>query len=253
MEVITSKENSVYKKTLKLLQKKYRDRENKYIIEGIKILYDYKDVLDVSYILINEDVNNLTINKNIPIYRISNTLFNNLTIQKNSQGVLIVCNKKENDLTKVDNDILVLDNIQDPGNLGTIIRTSSAFGIKDIFITDTSVDEYSLKVLRASMGTIFNVNIHRMCKRTLIDFIKNKCYNVITTTLDKQSVNISEIVISEKNAYIFGNEGNGVSKEFFEISNQFAIIPIENNTESLNVAISVGIVLYEIIKRRTLI
>lgn len=248
--IISSKENRIYKELSKLKTKKYRDKLNKFIIEGSKIFNDFKSNLNIDYIIVKENYN-FNIDSNFKKYVLSNELFKNISSQENSQGLIMVCNKKEKDINNIVGDVYILDNIQDPGNLGTIIRTLSAFGIKNLILTNNSVDEYSEKVLRASMGAIFNINIYRLDYSSIIDFLVSKCYNVLITALDENSISIDKMKLQKNNAFIFGNEGNGVSDLLKNITNsQKVIIPIEKNTESLNIAISLAIFAYEISKNK---
>lgn len=251
IKVISSDQNKLYKETLKLLQKKYRDKLGRYIIEGIKIFEEKKDKIEIEYIILNEKLEEryeYLKNSTYDIYIVSEKMFSKLSDQVNSQGVLIVAKKNDNSFLDIKDDIVVLDSIQDPGNLGTIIRTMVAFNFKNLVVTKETCDVFSPKVLRATMGSVFDINIYVEDKKNIIDFLKNKCYNVLTTELDKSSVLLENIELKEKNAYIFGQEGNGISKEFKEISNQKVIIPISSAVNSLNVAISTAIFLYEVNK-----
>lgn len=251
MQIITSNQNKIYKDTLKLLQKKYRDKFGKYIIEGIKIFEEKKDKIDIEYIILNENLEkkyeNLEKYK-FPIYIVNENMFSKLSEQVNSQGVLVVAKMSKKEIIDVEENLVILDGIQDPGNLGTIIRTMVAFGFKNLVLTKESCDAFSPKVVRATMGSIFDVNVYVLDKNNIIDFLKNKCYNVLTTELDKSSVLLENIVLKNKNAYVFGQEGNGISDEFKKISSQKVIIPISSNVNSLNVAISTAIFLYEVSK-----
>ena len=138
-----------------------------------------------------------------------------------------------------------MDNIQDPGNLGTLIRVIDAVGIKNVILTKGSCDIYNEKVVRSTMGSLFNLNFKYLSLLELKDFLKENSFNVLVTALSEKSKNYDKMTIEEKNAIIFGNEGHGVSQELLDIANEQLIIPIYGKAESLNVSIAAGIFLYK--------
>ena len=178
-------------------------------------------------------------------YIFSDSLFNDITTQENSQGVILIYETIEGDISKLRNNIVVLDRVQDPGNLGTIIRVADAAGYKDIILTKGSVDIYNDKTVRSSMGSLFNMNILYMEENNLIEHLKENGYKLLVTALAEDAVNYNEMKLEEKNAVIFGNEGQGASEMIIEKSDQKVIIPIYGSAESLNVAMASGIILYK--------
>lgn len=249
--IISSKDNKIFNYTYKLLQKKYRDKEQKYIAEGIKIYNDYIDVMDIEYVILSEKAN-IDKKEGIKYYTFSESLFSKLSTQQNSQGVITIFRYEQNNNIEQDN-IVVLDNIQDPGNLGTIIRTLSALGFRELITTSDSVDFFSPKVIRSSMGAIFNMQLKRFDKQAIIELLNNMCYNVFVTNLSNKSITPDKVTLLKRNAFIFGNEGKGVSKEFLDIANHNVLIPIKSNVDSLNLAVSVAILMYEVQKKGGLI
>lgn len=250
MEIIQSKENKLIKEIKKLKLKKYRDLENKFLAEGRKFL-DY-DNISPEIIFIHEDIyENEEIVEKINKFNskkiiLSKKVFNELSFQENSQGVILLYNKKNLENIKLSDNLVVLDNISDPGNLGTIIRICDATNFKDIILVKGTVDAYNEKVVRSTMGSILNVNLIYMEQEELILLLQKEDYNIIVTYLDKNSVPYNKIKLKKKNAIIFGNEGNGINEKLIKISNIKTIIPILTNTESLNVGVATGIVLYKI-------
>lgn len=246
MEFISSSENGVIKKLKKLKQKKYRDEEGLFLAEGRKFL-DFEE--NPEYIILkdeivqnyNEKVEKFTCKKII----VPEKIFNQLTSQENSQGVLLVYKKKQCCIEDMIGDIIVLDKIQDPGNMGTILRVIDACGMKNVVVIKGSVDCYNEKTIRSTMGSIFNLNILYLNEEECIKFLSEKKYNVLVTALDKSSIPYTNMKLSEKNAVIFGSEGDGVSQKFLDISTEKVIIPIYGSAESLNVAIASGIILYK--------
>lgn len=248
MLYINSKENNTFKKIKKLKLKKYRDQEELFLAEGTKFL-DFEKI--PKYIIINEGFSFENIKEKIEKfscekYILSSKLFFSISSQENSQGIILVYSKEKNDLTSLDSNLIVLDKISDPGNLGTIIRTVDAAGFKDIILTIGSVDAYNEKTIRSTMGSIFNVRLHYLDSDFLIDFLKERKYKIISTTLEKDSIFYTDMKLEEKNAFIFGNEGNGISKKIINSSHEKIIIPIYGSAESLNVAMACGIIVYKV-------
>lgn len=249
MEFINSLDNSTIKKIKKLKQRKYREEEKKFLAEGRKFL-DFTYTPDLIILKENfEDFENITTKLERFDCRkivVNDRIFKELTSQENSQGVILVYPYCETNIEKINNNIIVLDKIQDPGNLGTIIRVADAAGFKDIILTKGSVDCYNEKCVRSSMGSIFNMNIVYMEELQLIQFLKEKKYKFLVTALENNSIEYTDITLSEKNAIIFGSEGNGVSDNFLKVADETVIIPIYGSAESLNVAMASGIILYKV-------
>lgn len=249
MEFINSLDNSTIKKVKKLKQRKYREEEKKFLAEGRKFL-DFTYTPDLIILKENfEDFENITTKLERFHCRkivVNDKIFKDLTSQENSQGVILVYPYCETNIEKINDNIIILDKVQDPGNLGTIIRVADAAGFKDIILTKGSVDCYNEKCVRSSMGSIFNMNIIYMEELSLIQFLKEKKYKFHVTALENNSIEYTGITLNEKNAIIFGSEGNGVSDNFLKAANETVIIPIYGSAESLNVAMASGIILYKV-------
>ncbi len=246
MEFVNSKENKIFKKLKKLKQKKYRAKEKLFIAEGHKFL-DFSE--EPEYMLLREGeeerykkIEKFKCTKLILSFR----LFSEISTQENSQGIILIYKTFDGSLEKLQNNIVVLDRVQDPGNLGTIIRLVDAVGLKDIVLVVGSADVYNEKTVRSSMGSLFNLNINYVLEEELVALLKSKEYNIISSGLTNESVRYDNISLKNKNAIIFGNEGMGVSKNILNISNEIVKIPIYGSAESLNVGIAAGIILYKI-------
>ena len=249
--------NNEIKNIIKLSQKKYREEENKFIIEGKHLIYE---CLKSDYIRKTEKIyvgesfeDNRIINQieknNISIEYISDREFKKISETKSPQGILAILNKKS-DIDKPEGNILFcLDTINDPGNLGTIIRTLWWFGIKDLLLSENSTDPYNSKCIRATQGGIFNINIRENLNlRENLIRIKNSGYAIFLMRLDSED-NIFDFrpVTDGKYCFVFGNEANGISdeikneKEFRSLK-----IPSFSECESLNVASSVTVACYHL-------
>lgn len=233
MEVIKSSDNKKYKSLKKLLTKKEREKTKTFLIEGKNIIEEAKKHNKI-LTYITDDLNKIEDN----IFYVDKKLKESLSSLKNSNEDIALV--KYLDIKEVSSDtILLIDNVRDPSNLGTILRTCLAFGIKDVVLSLNTVDLYNPKVLRASEGAIFSLNILR---EDLISFIsKNKDYKVLSTSLKANDLKALKI---NKKMIVIGNEGKGVSEEILEISDDYLKIPIKN-IDSLNVAIATSIILYE--------
>lgn len=260
MQVITSKDNEIIKNIKKLKDKKYRDEEELYIIEGIKIIEEaIEEEANIQKIVICEECVATgeieqkllyTIAKYDCIY-VNKKLFNFLTDVVAPQGILAVVEKPSKDRKiRYDQDvILALDGIQDPGNLGTILRTVDSVGLKQIIVTKNTADCYNPKVVRSTMGAIFRVNVietEDLCK-TLKELRKNK-YEIIATSLDTNN-SIYDISYNKK-VIVIGNEANGVTKQVQELASKKVKIPMLGKTESLNASVATGIILYEYVRQK---
>ncbi len=238
--IYTSIENEHIKEIKKLNQKKYRDLNNKFIIEGEHIVNEAIKANIVEEILLLEG-NKIDYKGKVNFVTIK--VLKYITELDNPSKVIAVC-KKTNNVIK-GNHLLALDNIQDPGNLGTIIRSAVAFNIDTIILSQNTVDLYNSKVLRSTQGMIFNINIVVSDLEKEIKELKNKNYKILTTKVDGGKL-IKNIEKKEKFVIIIGNEGNGVSEQLQKLSDEYIYIKMNEKCESLNAAVATSIILYEL-------
>ena len=257
--LITSKDNETIKHIRKLKEKKYRDEYGEYVIEGIKLINEaIKEKANVKTIIVCDNCNKEAITQN-SMYEVAKQnciyvdekVFNSITEVKNPQGILAVVGKPEGnkEINYKEDMIVILDDLQDPGNLGTILRTVDSVGLSQIIMSKRSGDVYNSKVVRSTMGAIFRVNVieSENLKDTIKEIKKHK-FNVISTSLDTDK-SLYDIELN-KSAIIVGNEANGVSKEIQELSDTKIIIPMLGKTESLNASVATGVVLYEYVRQK---
>ena len=248
--IITSKDNEIIKNIKKLKEKKYR--LDSYIVEGIKMVKEaISENQEIALIAIREDFKIDFDTKKIKIVTISNKIFNDISDVKTPQGILAVIKKNQNNQIETNSDyILALDSLQDPGNMGTIIRTADSANINQIIINKTTVDPYSPKVIRSTMGAIYRTNIIEVedLKATLKE-MKLKGFQIITTDL-KATQSIYDINYNNKTVVVIGNEANGVSQEILQTADKKVIIPMLGKTESLNASIAASIMIYEYVRQK---
>lgn len=258
MQVITSKDNELIKSIKKLKEKKYRDAYNKYIIEGIKIVGEaIQEKADIEYVVICEDCMNENIFDKKLMYEIAklnciyvtSKVFASITEVSNPQGILAVIKRAEKSqkINYKEDVIIVLDGIQDPGNLGTILRTVDSANLKQIVISNDTADAFNSKVVRSTMGAIFRVNIIKSDDliKDLINMKKNG-FKIVVTALDTND-SVYDIDYMKK-VIVIGNEANGVSQEVQEIADNKVKIPMLGKTESLNASVAAGIMIYEYVR-----
>ena len=266
MQRISSKDNDFIKHVKKLKDKKYRDESNEYIIEGIKLIEEaIKENAQIKQIVIceeNEKTNAITKSLMYEISRydciyVTKQVFSSITQVVAPQGIFAIVAKNpvfgdggKKQVVDYTQDIIVaLDDIQDPGNLGTILRTIDSCGLKQILVSKGTVDSYNPKVVRSTMGAIFRINIiecEDLCKA--IKEARKHHFKLQVTSLDAEKTIYD--VDYKKKVIVIGNEANGVSKEIQNMADEKVIIPMLGKTESLNASVAAGIVLYEYTRQK---
>ena len=248
--LITSRENETIKMIKKMKNKKYRN--NCFIIEGTKMLEEAIDEsANIQLIVICE---NAIIDLDISEYKtieVTKKIFDELTDVVTPQGVLAIIkiDNTESEINLSQDYILALDGIQDPGNLGTIIRTADSANLKQIIVSKNTVDAYSSKVIRSTMGGIFRVKIIEVDDlNETLKSLQGNGFEIVTTSLATEN-SIYDVNYSKK-VVIIGNEANGVSKEIQDISNIKVKIPMLGKTESLNASVAAGIMIYEYVRQK---
>ncbi|WP_077367196.1 23S rRNA (guanosine(2251)-2'-O)-methyltransferase RlmB [Anaerosalibacter sp. Marseille-P3206] len=264
MKYITSPSNPTIKGIKGLKRKKERWEKKSYLIEGVKIVDEYiKWIGNPECILFSEDLFNVTGGRelfkkieelNINIINVPNNLLKELSDTENPQGVLAVGKINDFKLDELfqskNKFIIILDELQDPGNAGTIIRTADAFGASGVVLTNNCVDVYNPKVVRATMGSLFHIPVvFADNKIELINHFKNEGIKVYSTSLEGKNY-IHEVDLTEDIAIIIGNEANGVSDEMISISDFLIKIPMYGKAESLNAAVATSVVMYEVARQR---
>ena len=235
---LESLKNPKVKEWQKLHEKKTRDEKGLFLVEGNHLMNEalvHKKIVEI----ISSD-ENLKI-PGIPIYHVTPEILKKLSSQASGTNVISVCKKLEEQ--NIEGNVCLLDTIQDPGNLGSIIRSAVAFGFKTLILSTDTVDVYNDKVIRASEGMIFNINIIRKDLKEAISKLKEKEYRIYGTDV-KNGMNLKETVFPTKVAIIIGNEGKGISPLVKKNCDFLISIPLNNNVESLNASVAAGILIY---------
>ena len=260
MQVISSKDNEFIKHIKKLKDKKYRDINKEFIIEGIKLIKEaIEEKAEIKQIVICDNCQNSDIIPKELMYEIAKyecvyvteNIFKTISDVNTPQGILAIIgrNAKEAEIDYTQDIIVALDDIQDPGNLGTILRTVDSIGLNQILVSKGTADSYNPKVVRSTMGAIFRVKIIECedLEKTLKEVKKHK-YELVSTSL--QTENSIYDVDYNKKVIVIGNEANGVEQKIQDIADIKVKIPMLGKTESLNASVATGIVLYEYVRQK---
>lgn len=246
MEIIRSKSNNLVKQIKKLQQKKYRT--SSYLIEGWHLLEEALAAgARIEHILVLEEyVDRVSQLEKVTV--VSPEIMQDLTDSKSPQGVIAQLALPSQDLPeRLEGRFLVLEDVQDPGNVGTIIRTADAAGFDGVFLTDKSADIYNMKVLRSMQGSHFHLPIYRLPIEDIFSTLKNNQVEVLATTLSSQSVDYRQVLPKASFALVMGNEGQGISDFVSKEADQLVHITMPGQAESLNVAIAAGILVFSFI------
>ena len=240
--LITSLDNKKIKRYTSLKTSKGRKEEKLFLVEGMHLCYEaYKRDLLVDIIMLENT--KLTFDYSEEITYVNENIMKKLSSLTTPTSVIGVCKIIDNKEI-FGNHLLILDDIGDPGNLGTIIRSSNAFGIDTIILSTNSVDIYNDKVLRSTQGMLFDMNIIYADLISLIPLLKEQGYVILGTDVnsgvDVRNINVSRF------ALIMGNEGHGISEEVKRMCDKNLYIKMNNTCESLNVAVATSILLYEL-------
>lgn len=242
--MIESRSNKQIVSASKLKQSKHRRKEKKFLIEGKKLVSEaLNNNINLIEIFVTEKFSNIFDNSTL----VSESVLEKLSTSKSPEGVIAVAEipeLKEIDYTNYTK-LLILENIQDPGNLGTIIRTADAAGFNLVICSSNCCDFYNEKTLRASMGSFFHINVVKVEDiLASTKSLKDLNYEIIGTSLSGEVLKMNDIKVPNKYALVLGNEANGVTENMLELCSIKVKIPIFGKAESLNVSIAAGILMY---------
>lgn len=256
--MITSTANSQIKRLLQLQKKsKARNEEKLFVVEGIRMYAEVPEnrveKVYISETLYNKKKQDLNLDR-FPYEILSDTVFQYVSDTKTPQGILCIVKQQIHDIEKllaIENPhFMVLDNLQDPGNLGTIVRTAEGAGVDAVFLSKESVDIYNPKTIRSTMGSIYRMPV--IYVEDLLELLHQ---------FDERGIKSYAADLEGKNTYekedyrtgtaiLIGNEGNGLRAEISNAANVWIRIPMEGEVESLNAAIAASILMFEVYRQR---
>lgn len=264
-EIITSPQNKFIKLATALKQKKYREELKLFVVEGIRLVeeavqatWEVETCIYTPEAFAHERVQNIITtlqSKNCHMIQVPRGLYDKITDTQEPQGIMAIVKKctyglqdlLSSDITPF---IMVLDELQDPGNMGTVIRTAVAAGCTGIILTKGCTDVFASKAVRGSMGSIFHVPIvSGLTTSEVIHFLKQHRIELFATSLESSNVYF-KMDFTTSLAIVFGNEGNGVNQQFLAQAQERLFIPLVGPVESLNVAASAAVILYEVVRQR---
>lgn len=257
---ITSKDNPLIKHINKLKKSpKYRGEQGEFLAEGARICKDaFLSNAKISALIINEDILDkyselISEIENVcdKTYVLSKSLFKEISDTKNPQGLICVIKALDNltlfDKIKSNGKFLALENIQDPSNLGTILRTAEALGVSGVILTDDCCDIYSPKVVRGSMGAVFRLPF--IAVESMKDYIENNNHiNFYASVVDNGAEKLTDFRFEEPCVLLIGNEGNGLKKSTVDLCDEKLTIPMNGRAESLNASAAAAILIWEMVK-----
>lgn len=263
MIYITSSSNPMIKEVKSLYRKKERWAKNSFLVEGIKIVEECIDNnYPLSNIIFSQELCNIRGGEGLwnkikdydQLIKVSDKLYREISDMESPQGIMAIARFKMDSIDEIYSKdspfLLLLDQVQDPGNMGTIIRTADAFGIDGIVVTEGCVDIYNPKVVRATMGSIFRVPIyHTLEGDKIIEELKKKNLKIYSTSL-KGDRFIQDVDFNRPSLLIIGNESKGVSPSLEALADSLIKIPMVGEAESLNAAIASSIIMYEAVRQR---
>ena len=241
--MISSVDNNRIKELCKLQKKKYRDEENKYLIEGEHLVYEALKTDNVLEVFVLDGV---SFNEDILTTYVSFDVMKKISTMDTPPNMVALCKKKDNNQI-IGDKLLFLDRVQDPGNLGTIIRSSVAFNVDTIILSSDCVDLYNPKVLRATQGIYNHINIVNMDIDLVINYLRKNNIPLYGTSV-VNGIDTVTLSSDDKKKYclIMGNEGSGIDSKILAICDKNLYIKMNKKVESLNVGVACSIILYEL-------
>ncbi|MDP4089147.1 MAG: RNA methyltransferase [Bacillota bacterium] len=255
MELIQSRDNLLIKEIKKLNEKKYRDALGKFFIEGYRFVEEaFLAGARVEKILISQRYlerfeETVLSTYNVQRFLIKDNLFESLCGTETPQGVAAVIEKEKHEISFQKGTFVLLDRLQDPGNVGTIIRTSHAAGVRGIIYTTGTVDPYNDKCLRSTMGSIFYIPIIEDKNLNLVNKLRDDGFKLVVSSLDTEEDFFSR-EYGDKIIIAVGNEGKGISKEVSALADIKVKIPMPGGAESLNASVAASIMIYEVLRQK---
>lgn len=246
---IESIHNDIIKLIVSLKEKKNRDEKSLFVVEGFKQVSEIPKDWKIKFVLVTEKYKDFNTDK---LYITTEKIFKKISDTQTPQEILAVVEKKKFDKETVLSNkgiFVVIDKLQDPGNIGTIIRTAESFGCKGIFISKNSADVYSDKVVRSTMGAIFNIPIVQECDIvSLVQLMKQRQIKTYAFSLDTNNM-LSTFKFENNVALIIGNESKGINKNVLDIVDDKIKIDMRGKSQSLNAAVACSVAIYEISKQ----
>lgn len=258
MELIQSKDNNLIKEVKKLKEKKARNLNSQFLVEGFRFVEEaLKSSFEVSKIFLSEssfqkwqsyELESL-LKPGVKVYLAKENVFKLLTETESPQGIVAVVNKNTNAPAIKQGIYVLVDRVQDPGNLGTIIRSAHAAGACGVIVTKGTVEIYNEKTLRSTMGSIFNIPVIEDDNLEFTKVLRENNFKLMVSSLE-DSQNFFTVGMTGNLIIAVGNEGSGISEDIYRLGDIKVRIPMPGNAESLNAAVAASIMLFEAVRQK---
>ena len=248
---ISSGENEYIKKIAKLKERKYREQSSLFVVEGERSVREVMDSgFRVESVIVTETFlerrGESVFADGSACLVVADKLFLRLCDTKTPQGILAVVKLPEMPEKLTGKRYLMCDCLQDPGNAGTVIRSADAFGFDGVLFTKGSVDVFSPKVIRSSMGSVFHIPVITDLLPAFLTEAQQEGFFLSVTALHQNSVPLRDGTFAEKQIFVIGNEGNGVSETVLSMADEIVHIPMQGQAESLNAGVAASVLMYEV-------
>ncbi|MEL7566988.1 MAG: RNA methyltransferase [Dehalobacterium sp.] len=264
---LSSKNNHLIKLAKSLANRKFREKEKLFMLEGVRLIEEALDAgVQINYVLYTPKLSNSTrgnkliesfANHGVAVYLVEESIFDDVSDTENPQGILAIARILHSELSQLEINerslLLLIDGVQDPGNLGTMIRTACAAGASGVILTKGTVDLFNPKVIRASMGTVFQIPvIIKENNQNILQFLKSNGFRILVADA-KGKKHYYHAETEGPVVWVLGNEANGPGEFFQKHGDEIVSIPLLGKAESLNVAVAAGILLFDHVRRTILV
>ena len=257
---LTGLQNPQVKAAADLKQKKYRTKSGLFLAEGLRTVEEAiaaKQVESIFYTPIEDERTRSALEiaaaQGIKLFCVTEAVMKKISDTETPQGIIAVCNMTHLNLEELllsGRMLLVLDRVQDPGNIGTMLRTADAAGVGGVVLLSGSADAYGPKTVRASMGSLFHLPVLQgVTEENFVTTAKDLGYELLVTALEG-AVSLYKADLKGRIAFVMGNEANGVSESLLAVADKKVFIPMQGRAESLNVAMAAGVIMFEALRRR---
>lgn len=255
--MIESAHNKIVKEIKALADKKKRDERGLFIADGLRFVSEIPNGIHIEKMVFSEsfasknDINKYS--KKAECFVVSDNLFSVLSDTKNPQGIIAVCRKMSYDINRIikkDGFYVIAEEMNDPGNLGTVIRTAHAAGADGVILSKGSVDLYNPKVLRSTMGSVFKIPVIQNADLAQVtDLMKKSGISIYAAHLKGKKL-LYELDLKKGCAFMLGNEARGLSDKAADMCDELVKIPMPGNAESLNASVAAAVLIYEMVRQR---
>jgi len=260
LESISSRENSVIREARKLKERKHREERKQFLVEGLRFVSEaLESDFEVSCLFLSEETAEKwgslgiedKVRKSTKTYMLTDRVFREISFTEHPQGIAAVVELKEKTAEKKEGFYILADRVQDPGNLGTIIRSAHASGALGVIVTKGTVDVYNDKVLRSTMGSIFHVPVIEDRDTGYLKALREEGFKLVVSSLDTD-YDFFQVDLTGKVIIAVGNEGAGISRELMDMADVRVKIPMPGGAESLNVSAAASIMMFEVVRQKIL-